>query len=170
MSKEKKNIQELDEIDIAILQELQNDSRLSLQELSKRLNQPSSTIHYRLKRLEEQQYIEGFYVKINPEKFQIDYLTIIMVRAVYKSKYYKTIGEQLKNIPGIWGIYFILGEWDFVILSRSMDRNSYLEILDKLMEIEGIERTSSQVVVKVIKEDPRLDLELLNIKNLERDQ
>ena len=54
MSKEKKNIQELDEIDIAILQELQNDSRLSLQELSKRLNQPSSTIHYRLKRLEEQ--------------------------------------------------------------------------------------------------------------------
>ena len=164
MNKEKKVTQDLDETDISILQELQNDSSLSLQELSKRLNLPSSTIHYRLKRLEEQKFIEGFYVKINPEKFQLDYLTVILVRAVYKSKYYETIGERLKKIPGIWAVYFILGEWDFVILSRSTDRNSYLDILDKLMEIEGVERTSSQVVVKVIKEDPRLDLNLLSAK------
>ncbi|MHA1982732.1 MAG: Lrp/AsnC family transcriptional regulator [Candidatus Hodarchaeales archaeon] len=158
MTKDKKIKQELDEIDISILQELQKDSRTSLQELSKRLNQPSSTIHYRLKRLEEQKFIDGFYVKINPEKLDINYLTIILVRAVYESKYYDRIGDQIKKIPGVWACYFILGEWDFVVHCRSKDRQSYLKILDQLMEIKGIERTSSQVVAKVLKEDPRLDL------------
>ncbi len=159
MTKEKKIRHELDEIDITILNELQKDSRASLQELSKKLKKPSSTIHYRLKQLEDNEFIDGFYVKINPEKLHLDYLTIILVRAIYQSDYYNKIGDQLKEISGVWAVYFILGEWDFVVMCRSKDRQSYMSILDQMMKIEGIERTSSQVVAKVIKEDPRLDLD-----------
>ena len=162
MVKEKKITNEIDDIDISILQELQKDSRTSLQELSKRLNQPSSTLHYRLKRLEDLNYIDGFYAKLNPEKFNLNYLTVILIKARYERKYYNVIGEKLKKIPGVWAVYFILGDWDFVVLTRSKDRDSYLTLLDQFMEIKEIERTSSQVVIKMLKEDPALDLSLLN--------
>ena len=166
MVKEKKSSNEIDDIDIAILQELQKDSRTSLQELSKRLNQPSSTLHYRLKRLEDLNYIDGFYVKLNPEKFNLNYLTAVLVKAHYERKYYNVIGEKLKKIPGVWAVYFILGDWDFVVLTRSKDRESYLDLLDKFMEIKEIERTSSQVVIKMLKEDPSIDLSTLDLKEV----
>ncbi|MHA2365768.1 MAG: Lrp/AsnC family transcriptional regulator, partial [Candidatus Hodarchaeales archaeon] len=148
----------LDELDKFILRELQKDCRAPLKEIAKKLEAKPSTVHYRVKRLEEQGFINGYSIKINPEKLNFNYPTIMQVRAKYGPKYYNKIGNQLKNIPGVWGVYFLLGEWDFIVLIRSKDRASYMKILDQVMEIEGIERTSSLVVAKILKENPTFEL------------
>ncbi len=158
-SKNKKNTpQGLDDLDISIIKELQKDCRTPVQLIAQNVEAPASTVHYRLKRLDEQNFIKGYYAAINAEKVEKDYLTIMQVRASYGKNYHNEIGSQLSDLPGVWAVYFLLGEWDFLVLTRSKDRNEYMKLLEVVMSMPGIERTSSLVVVKLIKEDPRIEL------------
>jgi DNA-binding Lrp family transcriptional regulator len=150
--------QKLDDLDLAILRELQVDCRIPLQEIAEKVGAPTSTVHYRVKRLERDGVIDGYYANVNPEKLGLDYLTVIQVRANYGPGYHERIGKKLAKIQGVWAVYFTLGETDFFVLTRSKDKSEYMKILDVLMATKGIERTSTQVVAKVIREQPRLDI------------
>ncbi|PNV77969.1 MAG: Lrp/AsnC family transcriptional regulator, partial [Thermoproteota archaeon] len=50
------------------------------------------------------------------------------------------------------------GETDFVVLSRTDSREEFMKTLEQIMNMEEIERTSTMIVAKVIKEDPRLQI------------
>lgn len=148
-------LKSIDELDLKILKILQDDCRISLEQIAKMVGVPKSTIYYRIKRLEEEGIIEGYYAKINFAKLGKDYLTITFVKAKYAPGYHEKIGEKLSKISGVWGVYFIFGENDFVVLTRSKDREDYLRKLELMMNMPEIERTNTQVVAKVIKEDLR---------------
>ena len=145
----------IDELDLKILKILQEDCRISLEQIAKMLGVPKSTIYYRIKRLEDDGIIEGYYAKINFVKLGQDYVTITFVKAKYAPGYHEKIGEKLSKIPGVWGVYFIFGENDFVVLARSKDREDYLKKLEQIMNMPEIERTNTQIVAKIIKEDLR---------------
>ncbi|MHA2209208.1 MAG: Lrp/AsnC family transcriptional regulator [Candidatus Thorarchaeota archaeon] len=147
-----------DDLDLAILRELQIDCRIPLQAIAEKVGAPTSTVHYRVKRLERGGVIDGYYANINPEKLGYDYLTVIKVHATYGPGYHERIGKKLGKMPGVWAVYFTLGETDFFVLTRSRDKSEYMKILDVLMATKGIERTSTQVVARVIKENPKLDI------------
>jgi Lrp/AsnC family leucine-responsive transcriptional regulator len=145
----------LDEIDSGILRILQEDCRTPLDQIADRLRVPKSTIHYRIKRLEGEGIIEGYYARVNHAKLGRDYVTATFIRAKYGPGYHEKAGQKLSEISGVWGVYFILGENDFILMSRSNNREDYLQKLEKIMSMPEIERTSTQVIAKVIKEDLR---------------
>jgi Lrp/AsnC family leucine-responsive transcriptional regulator len=146
----------LDDLDFAILRELQEECRTPLQEIAERVGAPVSTVHYRVKRLERESVIEGYHAKINPEKMDLEYITAMRVSADYASGYYSVIGDELAKIPGVWAVYLVLGDYDFLVLTRSKDREEFLKIVDNAIQVKGLKKTSTQVVAKLIKEDPRL--------------
>jgi len=149
---------QLDDIDVEILKILQKDCRVTLDQMSKMLNVPKSTLHYRIKRLEKQGVIEGYYAKINPAKLGKEYITVTLVRAKYGPGYHKKVGEKLAKLPGVWAVYFVLGETDFIILTRSNSRETFMKTLEQMINSKEIERTSTMVVTEIIKEDPRIEL------------
>ena len=104
-----------DDLDMAILRELQVDCRIPLQEIAEKVGAPTSTVHYRVKRLEREGVIDGYYANINPEKLGLEYLTIILVRAAYGPGFHERIGKELSKIPGVWAVYFTLGETDIYV-------------------------------------------------------
>jgi len=148
----------LDKTDLAILKILQEDCRTSITTIASKLGLPKSTVHYRIKRLEEAGVIEGCYAKINPEALRKDYLTITLVRAKYGPGYHERIGKKLASLPGVWAVYFTLGDIDFVVLARHENLDSVRRMIESFISMEEIERTSTQVIVKVIKEDPRIEI------------
>lgn len=148
----------LDDIDIKILKVLQEDCRVTLDRMSKMLNVPKSTLHYRIKRLEKVGVIEGYYAKLNPAKLGKEYIAVTLVRAKYGPGYHKKVGERLSKLPGVWGVYFVLGETDFVVLTRANSRKDFMKTLEQMINSKEIERTSTMAVVEIIKEDPRLEL------------
>ena len=148
---------QLDDIDIEVLKILQKDCRVTLDQMSKMLNVPKSTLHYRIKRLEKQGVIEGYYAKINPSKLGKEYITVTLVRAKYGPGYHKKVGEKLAKLPGVWAVYFVLGETDFIILTRSNSRETFMKTLEQMINSKEIERTSTMVVTEIIKEDPRIE-------------
>lgn len=148
----------LDEIDRGVLNILQRDSRTSLERIADKLGVPKSTVHYRIKRLEAEGIIEGYFAKVNAEKVGKDYRTITFVRAKYGPGYHDKIGNMLAQIPGVWAVYFVYGDIDFVVLARSDSGENLMEKVEKMINSREIERTSTQIVAKVIKEDPIIEL------------
>ena len=149
----------LDDLDIQILKELQKECRNPLQEIANKVGAPTSTVHYRLKRLERAEVIEGYYAKVNPEKLDMEYIAVTRLRVELTPGYYETIGEQLAKIPGVWAVYLILGDSDFLVMTRSKDREDFMAIMDQVLQIKGIKQSSTSVVAKLIKVDPRLSLD-----------
>jgi DNA-binding Lrp family transcriptional regulator len=148
----------LDELDKEILKILQMDCRTSLEKIAKKLGVPKSTVHYRIRRLEAEKIIEGYYAKVNATKLGKDYVTITLVRAKYGPDYHEKLGNILAQIPGVWAVYFVFGDTDFIVLTKSDNREDFLKKLENMMNMKEIERTNTQVVAKTLKEDPRIEL------------
>lgn len=146
----------LDETDIAILEILQTDCQKTLGRIAEELKIPKSTVHYRVKRLEEEKMILGYYAKVDGAKIGNDYLTITFVRAKYGPSYHKRVGKELTRIPGVLAVYFIFGQTDFVVLTRSNDRDDFMKKLEKMTNMTDIERTHTKIVAKILKEDFRV--------------
>lgn len=146
----------LDDIDKQIINLLQQDCRRPIKELAEELNVPKSTVGYRIKRLEDEGIIEGYHAKINPSKLGQDIQLIVQIRAKFGQGYAETIGNTLKEIPGIWGVYFVYGESDFIIMARSKNREEIFEKMNNLYNSNEIERTTTFVVGKTFKEDQRI--------------
>ena len=81
------------------------------QEMAEKVSAPTSTVHYRLKRLERAGIIDGYYAKLNPEKLDIDYIASIKLNIDLTPASYDAIGEQLSKISGVWTVYMILGDF-----------------------------------------------------------
>ncbi len=158
MSKSGPATRKLDDVDKNILRTLQKDCRIPLHRIAKKLGVPKSTVHYRVRRLEQEGIIEGYYAKVNPARLGTDYYAVVLIHARYGPGYHEKVGRMLAKIPGVCAVYYVLGDNDFVILIRAVDRADYMQKLELLSSMRDIERTSTQVVAKVVKEDLRLDV------------
>lgn len=69
----------MDKIDIDLLGFLQEDARMTISELSKRLVLSRPSVTERLHRLQEQGIIEGFSARVSPAKIGRDTLLIIQI-------------------------------------------------------------------------------------------
>ncbi|QKG84473.1 Lrp/AsnC family transcriptional regulator [Kroppenstedtia pulmonis] len=69
----------MDDIDRRILELLQEDSRITIIHLSKKLNLSRPSVNERLRRLQENGVIQGFTARISPEKIGKSTLVIIQI-------------------------------------------------------------------------------------------
>lgn len=150
--------EEIDQTDIEILKMLQDDCRITLDEMANKLKISKSTVYYRIKKLERLGIILGCHAKLSPEKMGKDYVAVILVKAKYGPGYHDKVGQKLAGINGVTAVYYIFGEWDFVLQVRASGKDEILRILEQIMNMEEVERTSTLIVAKVIKEDPRLPI------------
>ncbi|ADY01983.1 AsnC family transcriptional regulator [Vulcanisaeta moutnovskia 768-28] len=150
--------EEIDQTDIEILKMLQDDCRITLDEMANKLKISKSTVYYRIKKLERLGIILGCHAKLSPEKMGKDYVAVVLVKARYGPGYHEKVGQKLASIGGVTIVYYIFGEWDFVLQVRASGKDEILRILEQIMNMEEVERTSTLIVAKVIKGDPRLPI------------
>lgn len=157
----------LDKLDLKILDILQKDCRIPLEKVAEQLEVPKSTLHYRIKRLTTEKIIKGFYAKLDATKLGNDYTTITFVRIKLGQNSSKRVGKKLAKIPGVAAVYFLFGKDDFLVLTVSRDRESFLKKLEKISSMSEIDSINTIVVADVVKEDPRLNLIKSSNKNIE---
>jgi Lrp/AsnC family transcriptional regulator for asnA, asnC and gidA len=68
------------------------------------------------------------------------------------------LGSKLAAIPGVWAVYFLFGDWDFVVLTRSNNREDLSKKIEAMINMKEVERGATQIVSRVVKEDPRVEL------------
>ena len=148
----------LDKNDEIILKMLQEDCKISLKEIGVKTGLSSSTVHYRVNRLLEEGVITGFKACVDPVKVGKEMLAIALITGRYGPDYSKKIGEKLAKIPGVWAVYFLLGNIDFAVLLRASSREELKSIVDSFIRIEEVERSNTYLILERRKEDLTVQL------------
>lgn len=143
----------MDVFDSRILKSISMNSKKGLKEIGREVGLFSaSSVSKRISGMEKEGLIRGYRSDIDYEKLGYDFLTITFVKANYKYNYNKEIGKSLSKIKGVVGVYFILGEIDFVLITLSRSKEDYSKILDQISSIEGVERSDSRTILEVYKD------------------
>ncbi len=120
---------QLDDLDRAILRLLKEDARLTISEIAEKLGRPESTIHFRIKKLQEKNVIERYTIILG-EEFRPKSLGVLYLQARtpviedFLEKYIAHIVKTLAMLPnvlmvarsGLDGIIALIGgeSWDRV--------------------------------------------------------
>jgi len=148
----------LDKNDKIILKILQEDCNVSLKKIGEKTGLSSSTVHYRINRLIDENVITGFKACVDPLKVGKEILAISLVTGRYGPDYSKKIGEKMAKINGVWAVYFLLGNIDFAVLLRASSREELKEIVDSFIKIEEVERSNTYLILERLKEDMTVQL------------
>ncbi len=108
----------LDETDVAILDVLRKNARLSTREIAKKSRVPAATVYKRMKKLENDGVIEGYSAIINNDKLGKDTLAYILVRTKPEADY-TSMMKDIKTQEGVEDIAALAGEFDIFLKVRT---------------------------------------------------
>ena len=154
----------LDKIDLKILRILQNNSKITNLELSRRVKlSPAPTLE-RVKKLENAQVIQSYHAKVNPEKIGLDVKTFVLVSLAWnRENALDNFVDKVKDIEEIVECYLITGEADVLMKLICRDIASYEQILFKtLSKIPEIERLKTLMTLSSFKNSKLLPYDYEN--------
>ena len=118
----------LDKINIDILTEMEEDARISLHALSRRLGYPVSTIRDRIQKMEEEGIIQGYHTILDHKKLGYGIKAIVQIFYQQTIPHQKSLSEVGK-FPEVSSIQFVTGEMDEQITVYARDVDHLREIL-----------------------------------------
>ena len=148
----------LDQKDIAILKLLQHNARITVKEISDKVNLSTTPVYERIKWMEETGVIKQYATLVDPAKLNkslmvIGYVSLKQHNKTAGSKFVKTINEMNE----VMECYSISGEFDFMLKILVEDMNAYYDFhVNRLSEMENIGNVQSVFVMGIVKETHNL--------------
>lgn len=144
----------MDDLDLRILGELLEDSRISLRKLADKLDVAVGTVQARIKRMEKEGIIRKYTVILDHEKLGFELTTVTEV-IVSKGKLIDT-EKEIAKIGHVMAVYDVTGETDIIVVAKFRNREELSRFTKKLLSLPFVERTNTHVVLTTIKEDFRM--------------
>ena len=146
-------MENFDQIDLKLLKLLQQNSRLTTKELAMEVGLSISPVYERVKRLENEGYIDKYVALLSPEKLNIGLIAYIGVKLVRQSrKMCEDFVAVIQNIPEVTECYRVAGRYDFLLRVCAPDMKYYrsflLELLDKIPDVSNVNSTFVMADVK----------------------
>ncbi len=144
----------LDKIDLKILKILQNNSKITNLDLSKKIGlSPAPTLE-RVKKLENSGVINSYHAQVSPSAIGLNVKTFVLVSLAWqKDNALNNFLDKIKSIEEITECYIITGEADFLIKIICQDIPTYEQLLFKtLSQIEEIERLKTLMTLSTVKD------------------
>lgn len=151
----------LDRLDLSILNALQKDGRISYVDLADKVGLSSTPCIERVKRLEKEGYIEGYYARLNPQKLNCSMLVFVEISLSYQSKdAFAEFNRAVSTLPYILECHLVSGDADYLIKARINDMSQYRALLgDMLLTLPGVKNSKSYIVMEEVKEIQNIPLE-----------
>ncbi|MFM2267078.1 MAG: hypothetical protein RL757_519 [Bacteroidota bacterium] len=143
-----------DTIDLKILRILQENSKITNLDLSKRIGlSPAPTLE-RVKKLESTGIIESYHAVVNGQQIGLNVKTFVLVSLAWqKDNALNSFLEKINEIDEITECYIITGDADFLIKIVCRDIPTYEQLLFKtLSQIEEIERLKTLMTLSTVKD------------------
>lgn len=147
----------LDNLDLIILKKLQENGRTKRNELADAAGLSLPSLSERLRKLEENGIIEGYYTKLDRHKFNLDIMAFIVV-IMDSSKNYEKLTDHVKKTPEILECHAILGEGSHIMKALVKDTKSLEQLLSKIQSWPGVNRTITNFVLSTIKETSNINI------------
>jgi len=145
----------MDKIDLKILKLLQENSKITNLDLSKKIGlSPAPTLE-RVKKLEQSGIIQSYHAKVDAAAIGLNVRTFVLVNLAWQKEsalenFIKKVGE----ISEITECYIITGDADFLLKIVCKDIATYEKLLFKtLSQIEEIERLKTLMTLSKVKKE-----------------
>ncbi|AEI44845.1 Lrp/AsnC family transcriptional regulator [Paenibacillus mucilaginosus] len=121
----------MDAIDIALLKWLQEDGRMTVSELSKKLSLSRPSISERLLRLQEKGVIEGFSAKVSPAA--VGRSTVLMIQMSELKLSYHDFEQKMIADPDIIECHRVTGTVDYIMKAAVGGVDGLSLLVERLM-------------------------------------
>lgn len=130
----------MDAIDRKIIRALQQDARLTNQDLANRVGLSASPCLRRVRKLEQDGILAGYTALVDQEKFGLPINVFVNIRLEKPST--ETISafeKAIENIDAVVECYLMTGNRDYLLRVVSSDLKSYEHLVrDRLTTIPGV--------------------------------
>lgn len=160
MRTQQQSVRTLDKLDLRILAALQKDGRMSMKELGELVGLSVTPCIERVRRMERDGVISGYYARINPEALGATLLVFVEITLNHKSgNMFEQFRREVLRIPEVQECHLVSGDFDYLIKARIQGMAEYRKLLgDILLQLPGAAQSKSYVVMEEIKETLALPL------------
>jgi len=144
----------LDRVDRHILDLLQRDGRMSMTELADKVGLTVTPCIERVRRLEREGVITGYYARVSPEAMDAGLLVFVEISITHKSdRSFEDFRREIVNIPYVQECHLVSGDFDYMVKARIKEISQYRSLLgDILLRLPGVTQTKSCIVMEEVKE------------------
>ncbi len=149
----------IDAVSLQILKILQDKARIPNVEVARRIGMAPSAVLERIRKLEKQGYIDGYEVRLNPQRFRrglVGFIHLIMDTGADET----SLVTRLSAIEDIQEIHYIAGEDGYLIKVRVAGTEELDRLVrEKIRSIDGVRSTRTSVALATIKETTRITID-----------
>jgi DNA-binding Lrp family transcriptional regulator len=155
----------LDKLDITILDNLQEDGRMTNVELSRRVGISAPPCLRRVKTLEDEGLIAGYNAVLNAP--MLGFSVVIYAEVALTSQNdadLREFEEKVQTWPMVRECYMVTGGADFLLKIVATDFDAYQEFLSKeLSTLPKVSQIKTRMVVRTSKKKPGVPIEAIAV-------
>jgi Lrp/AsnC family leucine-responsive transcriptional regulator len=148
-------MEKIDDLDRAILRELQMDCRQSTERIAETVSLSPTAVQRRIKRMREEKVILAEQARLNPEALGLGASVTVLVQVCMGQGGEGVISafkRQAQATPEVQQCYYLTGEVDFVLVVVVASMSEYEALTRRLfMGNAHIRKFSSMVVMDAVK-------------------
>ncbi len=152
---------DLDQVDRAILRILQEDAMVPNARLAERLSLSLTPCWRRLKRLEQEGYIDGYRAILNRRKLGLGVMVFVQLTfAIHSDDSSGRFEEAILQVPEVLFCYKVTGTADYLLQIVAQDLDAYGEFVEKVLrKIPGVTTIQSSVTLRQVKASTQLPVD-----------
>lgn len=146
--------------DRALIRKLQQDCRLTNQQLAEETHMSTSSCWRRVQSLEASGVIEGYVARVNPARAGLDFAAMVQVSLTrHSADAVQNFVREVRARAEVLQCFALTGDSDYVLRVVTADLPSYNAFLnDYLFSLPGVSKVSTSVVMETIKDSTSLPL------------
>ncbi len=149
----------IDDVSLKILKILQKKARLPNVEVARQVGMAPSAVLERIRKLEKTGLIDGYEVRLNPERFGKGQVAFINVHTGGKGDEHGLV-ETLAAIPQVQEIHYVAGRDSYLLKVRETDTKSLGRLVrERIAPLNGVLATDTTLVMNTFKETARIPID-----------
>ncbi len=141
----------LDKVDCELLEILQHEGRTKRNELAEKVGLSLPAVSERLKKLEEEGIIQGYYTRLNHKRLGKDITAFVIVN-IDSSKHFMNFLDHTSKTDDIQECHAITGDGTHLLKVRTENTAGLEKLLARIQSWQGVIRTSTSLVLSSPKE------------------
>lgn len=138
-------VRQIDDVDLALVNALIGDGRMSLTDLADRVNVSRSTVHARFQRLRDEAVITGFTATVDPAAIGLGVAALVFLDIDQHD--WRSLRSELMAIDGVEYLAMCAGRFDMMMLVRATTIAALRDVLlQQVQQISGV-RSSETIFI-----------------------
>lgn len=144
-------MENLDQIDRAILRALQRDASVSQRELAEQVGMSQNACWRRLKALQDAGVIKGQTIRLDAKAVGLGLTVFVMIRTRHHSQaWLDSFRKEVSAIQNVVDFYRIAGDYDYMLKVMAEDMNDFDRVYQRLIARLDLDTVTSLITMEQI--------------------